>query len=180
MPKWGVEVGGGQSVWLRRTVSGFGLGRRVLLLSCRLFNLLPEQVDLTHLLVHLVPKLGQQCQLALVFALKLLVLALQILLLIEPLVATVLRVAPVLEGPSSLLQLGHRLPRKAGHYLVELSHRILGQLLVGQLHLAATLNVGHRDVGTCVLDVRVLVGGRLEDGRLAAGQAERRSLLAQR
>lgn len=115
-----------------------------------------EDVELAREKVHLLAERQ-------ILLLERLVLALELVLLVEPLVATVLGVAAVLEGAPALLELGDGLARETGHLLVELAHRVAGQLLVGQLHLAPVLEVGHDDVRARVLDVRVLVGDRLVD-----------------
>lgn len=98
-----------------------------------------------------------------ILSLECLVLSFEFVLLVKSLVTAVLCVATVLERPSTLLQLGYCLSRKAGNLFVQLAHRITGQLLIGQLNLAASFEVGHDDVSARVLNIGILVGDGLMD-----------------
>lgn len=74
---------------------------------------------------------------------------------------TVLRVAPIFEGPAALLQLLYCLLREICHQLVEFANRKEGQLFVAQGYYSSVLGVPRRYAITCVLNVGVLIGCRL-------------------
>lgn len=136
--------------------------------GCCLLNLLLQHTDFAHLLVQLNAHILDQLPIARVLCLQALILPLKLILFVFSLAAAILRVAPILECSPALLQLRYSSPREALNDLVQLAHRIAGQLFVGQLHRAAALDIGHYYVGVCVLNICILVGGSLFDGPIVA------------